>query len=185
MIEPMMTEPAKNQLTFREYEQLPEGAPYQLIGGELTMTPSPTFDHQDVLYNLAGHLRQFAEERGLGKVVCAPIDVYLTETDVFQPDIIFISHERKEIIRDRVHGAPDLVIETLSSSTAYHDLVQKKRIYEQSGVKEYWIVDPQEKTIEVHENREQEFRLISKVRGMGVIRSALLKGFAVDVSTLF
>jgi len=185
MIHHLMTGPAKRQYTFRDYEQLPEGAPYQLIGGELTLTPSPTFDHQEVLYNLAGKLRHFVAEKQLGKAVGAPIDVYLSDHEVYQPDIIFISNERINIISERVRGVPDMVMEIVSPSTGYYDLVQKKRTCEQSGVREYWIVDPQEKLIEVHWNIGQEFKLVSKARICGLVSSQLLTGFTIDLNSLF
>jgi len=180
-----MSEPAKKQLTFREYEQLPEGAPYQLIGGELTMTPSPTFLHQKCLASLGNLLFEFVKDRQLGEVVFAPMDVYFTDTEIYQPDIIFISNERKNIIQDRVKGVPDLVVEILSPSSAYYDLVQKKRTYEQSGTTEYWIVDPGEKTIEVFENMDGQFGIFSQARETGSVKSRLLKEFVVDLRSVF
>lgn len=180
-----MSEPAKKQLTFREYDQLPEGTPYQLIGGDLTMTLSPTFLHQKCLASVGNLLFAFVKERQLGEVVFAPMDVYLTDVDVYQPDIIYISQDRKGIIGERIHGAPDLVVEILSPSTAYDDIVRKKRTYQLVGVQEYWIVDPQEGIVEIYRNRGQEFELASKAHGTGLIGSTLLTGLEVDLSRLF
>ena len=171
--------------THRDYEALPEGAPYQLIQGELVMTPSPTFDHQELVLNLATILKVFVETNHLGKIVTSPMDVYLTETDTYQPDIIFISNNRRHIIHDRIKGAPDLIIEVLSASNAYYDLVHKKNVYEATGVLEYWIVDPQEKMIEIYENDSGTFKLHAKAHRAGSVQSKLLSGFRIDAKDFF
>lgn len=171
--------------TYRDYERLPEGAPYQLIDGELIMTPSPLFSHQDLVLKIAVVLKAYVDKKNAGIVIISPMDVYLAETEVYQPDIIFISNDKKEIIKDRVHGVPDLVVEVLSPSNAYFDLVHKKNVYEAAGVKEYWIVDPQEKTIEVYENVEGQFRLHAKTKQTGTIGSKLIDGFTIELKDLF
>lgn len=176
---------ATEKRTYLDYENLPEGAPYQLIDGELVMTPSPTFDHQKIVKKLAFQLSRHVEGHQLGEVVFAPMDVYLSETEVYQPDIIFISNERKHIIHDRIKGAPDLIIEVLSPSNAYYDLVHKKNVYEATGVREYWIADPQERTVEVLENIGNEFRPHAKARGSGKVVSKILAGFELDLADLF
>lgn len=141
-------EKTKKQYTYEDYEKLPEGAPYQLIGGELIMTPSPVPYHQIILRRIGFELVKFVEERRLGEVIYAPMDVYLSKTETYQPDIIFISNERLNIIGEKkIEAAPDLVMEILLESTAYYDLRHKKRVYESSGVKEYWIIDPMEKSM--------------------------------------
>jgi len=180
-----MSKPAKKRYTFREYEQLPEGAPYQLIGGELTMTPSPTYEHQKILATLSYLLLDYVKARGEGQALFAPMDVYLTDTDVYQPDLIYISNERSGIIKEKIHGPPDLIMEILSPSTAHDDLVRKKRTYEEAGVKEYWVADPKERAVEMYENRGEGFSLISKAQRTGVVKSSLLNGFVVDLRSLF
>src|SRR3990172_4863727 len=176
----------KKIYTYKDYEKLPEGAPYQLIGGELVMTPSPVPYHQIVLRKIGFELVKFIEEKGLGEVIYAPIDVYLSETETYQPDIIFISKERMSIIGEKkIESAPDLVIEILSPSTAYYDLRHKKHVYESSGVKEYWIVDPLEKSVEVYENTGEEFKLVSSTRHAGEVNSKLLDGFKVVIEKIF
>ncbi len=176
----------KKTYTYEDYAQLPEGAPYQLIDGELVMSPAPTPRHQRIARNLARALDGFVEERGLGEIFFAPIDVYLSETDTPQPDILFIAKARLGIIGEKyVDGAPDLVMEILSPSTAYHDLKKKKRLYEASGVKEYWIVDPEAQEIEVYALVEGQFDLFARVAGQGTITSKLLAGFSVDLADVF
>ena len=176
----------KKTYTYEDYAKLPEGAPYQLIGGELVMTPSPVPYHQIISRRIAFELLKFVEERKLGEVIYAPTDVYLSETETYQPDIIFISKERLHIIGEKkIEAAPDLVIEILSESTAYYDLRHKKRVYEASGVKEYWIVDPMEKGIEVYENINGEFKVFSQAIEKGRVNSKLLQGFGVELEKVF
>lgn len=132
-----------------DYFNLPEGSPYQLIEGELVMTPSPNSYHQDISRNIEFILLNHVEKNGLGVIYYAPIDVYLDDNNAYQPDIIFISNENKSIIKEKgILGAPDLAIEILSPSTGYYDITTKKIIYEKAGVKEYIIIDPINKTID-------------------------------------
>lgn len=176
----------KKRHTYADYEKLPEGSPYQLIGGELVMTPAPTPYHQRISMEIGYALVKFVKARDLGEVLYAPIDVYLFETETYQPDIIFISKERPTIIGEKkIEGAPDLVVEILSPSTAYYDLRHKMRVYEKSGVKEYWIADPIEKTIELYENAAGAFSIFSKASEKGSVRSKLLAGFELDLVTIF
>lgn len=179
-------EKTKKQYTYEDYEKLPEGAPYQLIGGELIMTPSPVPYHQIISGRIEFELMKFVKEKKLGEVIDAPIDVYLSETETYQPDIIFISNERLNIIGDKkIEAAPDLVIEILSESTAYYDLRHKKRVYEKSEVLEYWIVDPMEKSIEIYENVNGEFKIFSQAIEKGKVISKILDGFEVELERVF
>ena len=179
--------PEKKSYTYEDYARLPEGSPYQLIGGELIMVPAPLPYHQKVSKRLEYLLYEYAElKQKLGEVYYAPIDVYLEEEETYQPDIIFISNERLEIIKeDKIEGSPDIVIEILSPSTAYYDLVHKKEIYARHGVKEYWIVDPMEKKIEVYENKNGEFALFKKAEKTERISSIIIDGFEVELDAIF
>ena len=173
---------SKKVYTYADYEKLPEGAPYQLIGGELIKEPSPVPYHQIVSIRIVFDLVKFVEGKNLGEVLHAPMDVYFSEKEVYQPDIMFISKERMNIIGEKnIEAAPDLIIEILSPSSAYYDLRHKMRVYEASGVKEYWVVDPIEKGIEVYQNIDGEFRLFNKALSSGLICSALLEGFGVEL----
>lgn len=116
----------------------------------------------------------------------APIDVYLEEKETYQPDIIFVARSRLNIIeKDKINGAPDLVVEILSPSTAYYDLKKKFKIYAAHGVKEYWIVDPEEKSVEIYVNREGRFVLQQRVEVEGKVESTLLPGLAVEAREIF
>ncbi len=181
-----MTITAKKSYTYKDYEQLPEGSPYQLIGGELVMTPAPSPYHQIIVGNLFIAMTEFVKMNKLGVVISSPLDVYISDTETYQPDIIFIDAKRRHIIGEKkIEEAPDLVVEILSPSTGYYDLSHKKRMYETSGVREYWIVDPAEKTVEVLVNADGAFKLISSGRGEGKVRSHLLSGFEVTLENIF
>lgn len=176
----------RKRYTYEDYYRLPEGSPYQLIGGELVMTPSPTPYHQMVSMKLELKMAGFVLEKGLGIVLDAPIDVYLEETETYQPDIIFISNERLFIIEEkRIKGAPDLVVEILSPNTGYYDLRSKYKVYEKSGVREYWLVDPQSKSVQVFCLREGKFTLAQEVEQHGTVQSRVIPGFAIQVESIF
>ncbi|MBI5528002.1 MAG: Uma2 family endonuclease [Deltaproteobacteria bacterium] len=177
----------ERKFTYEDYSKLPEGAPYQLIEGDLVMTPSPSPYHQRVSKRIEFLIYEFAEvERGLGEVLDAPIDIHLGDAEVFQPDIIFVSKDRLSIIGDKnIEGAPDLVVEVLSPSTAYYDLKHKKTVYAASGVKEYWIVDPIEKSVEVYANNSGEFTLDNRAVAGGTAKSRLIEGFTVALDKIF
>ncbi len=144
----MITKELKRYTT-EDYKRLVEGDPHQLINGDLIMREaSPTYGHQgllrDVFMQIVNHLR----DNPVGEALCAPIDVYLDEHNVLQPDIVFVANDGSAIARkDGFHGAPDMIIEILSPSTSYYDLTVKKGIYEKHGVREYWIIDPSDGTV--------------------------------------
>jgi Uma2 family endonuclease len=176
---------AEKRKTVKEFNLLPEGAPFQLIDGELVMSPSPLYEHQRIIAEIAMSLGVMVKEKKIGKVVLAPMDVYLSETEAYQPDVIFVSNERASIIKDKIHGAPDLIMEVLSPSTAYYDLVHKKAVYEASGVREYWIIDPKEQSVEVFLNGESGFQSVAKAVSTGTAASRIIAGFAVNLAELF
>ncbi len=177
----------KEKHTIKDYKLLPEGAPYQLIEGELIMTPSPTTFHQIISANLFKKASKFVDERKGGIVLYSPIDIYLDDENVFQPDIVFISKQRRDIIKDDgIHGVPDMVIEILSPSTAYYDIKKKYKIYEKFGVKEYWIVDPEMKGVELFTLTEQgKFLLSSSLSEQGTVKSGILNGFEMTLEEIF
>lgn len=172
--------------TYDDYRQLPEGAPYQLIGGELVLTPAPTSYHQIISTRIEFKMMAHVTANHLGMVLYAPVDVYLEETETYQPDIIFVSRERLNIVKhEKIEGAPDLVVEILSPSTAYYDLRKKYRVYEKHGVREYWIVDPEEKSIQVFTLEAGKFKLDQEVEKEGEVRSRVIVGFSIATSEVF
>lgn len=131
-------------------------------------------------------MHNFCEQHGLGEVIIAPMDVYFDEGNVFQPDIIFVSNERASILQNGKHvkGAPDLVVEILSSNWR-HDLNHKRRIYERYNVLEYWIVDPRSRTVEVLVHENGAFECVQRAVAGETAASTLLPGFVVEVAYLF
>jgi len=130
------------------YRLLPEGTPIQVINNQFYMSPSPRFDHFAVAKEIFVALNAYATAENLGEVIYAPVVVFLGDKSAIQPDIFFISNANQDLIReDGVYGAPDLVVEVLSPSNRNTDLVKKKVLYEQFGVKEYFVVEPSDKTV--------------------------------------
>ncbi len=176
--------PDKERYTYDDYVQLPEGAPYQLINGSLVMSPAPATRHQRIVAYLYRSLYSHASDRG--EVLFAPVDVRLSDTDVLQPDLVFVAQERLDIIGDQViDGAPDLVMEVLSPSTAHHDLTTKKRLYEVHAVQEYWVVDPESCTVEIHANTDTGFTQHQRRVDSGTATSVLVERLAVKLEALF
>ncbi len=128
------------------YKMLPVGTLAELIDGIIYMSPSPVTNHQRIISKLLGRMFPYTEENQLGEIFVAPFDVYLDEhANAVQPDIIFVSKKNEGIVKDHIHGVPDLLIELLSPGNKSHDTVKKKNLYEKFGVKEYWIIDPETK----------------------------------------
>ena len=147
--------------TYSEYKDFPpDDKRYEILEGRLLMVPSPFIPHQSMSRNIELCLYNYVKEKNLGKIFNAPCDVILSEINVVQPDIIFVSNEKINIITYKnIKGAPDLLIEILSDSSKKNDTETKKKIYAQSNVKEYWIVDPEEKNIKVFTNLKKRYVL--------------------------
>lgn len=155
------------------YKSLPEGTMVQLINGIIRMSPSPLDSHASLLMDIAPDLHFFVKEKALGTIRFGLYDVYIDESNAFQPDILFVSNERLHLIKEEgLHGAPDLVIEILSPSNAKYDLEEKKDVYEQYGVKEYWIVDPADNSVTGYSLTNGKF--IKLLETVGKIESPML-----------
>jgi Uma2 family endonuclease len=161
--------------TMREvFNTLPEGTLVQLIENNLVMSPAPLDRHQVLVLEIAAELHALLKSTKKGTARIAPYDVYFDTENIFQPDIIFISNERKHLIQeDGLHGAPDMVIEILSPSTAHYDLQEKKSVYERFGVTEYWVVDPATNSTTGFYLVKDEYHAFFK--GTGSIESKLLE----------
>ena len=172
-------------LTADDYRAMPDdGKRYELINGVLIMAPAPRPKHQMVEGELYVRMKAFADSKALGLVLLAPLDVYLSPHTVVQPDILFVAKEHADrIVDEGLHGAPDLVVAILSPSNRRDDLVEKAALYADHGVAEYWIVDPDAKTITVN-------RLVNGTWAVHPnegdrASSVLLAGFSVEIPTVF
>ncbi len=172
--------------TYKDYCATPDDERYELLNGNLMMVPAPNRKHQWVLGRLHVELDRFTREHGLGEVYVAPFDVVLSDTDVVQPDLLFISRAREHTLTDaNVRGAPDLVIEILSPSTADRDLGYKRDLYGRHGVLEYWIVDPIGDTVAVHRQRDGRLELAETFGRRDPLRTELLAGLQLQLDDIF
>jgi Uma2 family endonuclease len=176
--------------TYEDYRTLPEDMSrrYELLHGELYMVPAPTTRHQRILGNLYFELRTHAESRKLGEVLLAPVDVILghgSAREVAQPDMIFIAHARREIVKPHgIEGAPDLVVEVLSPGTAERDRGYKRTLYARHDVREYWIVDPDARTVEVNTPGPDGYTAPTTLSADAVLTSVLFPGLEIPLRVM-
>ncbi len=181
-----MARSAALRFTYQDYLNLPEDRRYELIDGDLLMSPSPSEKHQRVIARLVFLLEGYLERTPVGRIYPAHFDVVLSDTDVVQPDVLFVSNERASIIGERaVRGAPDLVVEILSPATADRDRTVKTKLYARAGVRELWLVDADARTVEVLVNGENGLRRDSIWISGETVHSSLLPGFSLELSRLF
>jgi Uma2 family endonuclease len=178
------------KLTYDDYVQFPDdGLRHELIDGEHVVTPTPIRKHQAIVTNLVGMIWGYLRDHPAGRVFTAPFDVILSEFDVVEPDLLFLTNERLTAIATSpwVKGAPSLVVEIGSPATRKRDATTKRRLYERFGVEEYWIVDPDLDSIDVYrrvEGRYQRAAQLSLEAG-DVLRTPLLPDLALPLSTIF
>lgn len=170
---------AKRLWTYAEMvAELPEtNLPVELWNGEIIMSPAPHPDHQRIVARIWKLLDRHVTETGSGECFLSPLDIVLTARRVVQPDVFYITKERLGIVRNHIEGAPDLAVEVISEGTWKRDRVEKKALYEQAGVNEYWIIDPDSETIEVFALVKGVYQLHSRAKGAEVAKSKLLAGF--------
>ncbi len=182
----MVTEKPRIKLTYEDYLSTPDDKRYELLDGELVLAPAPRTTHQRTLFELTLNVGLHVKNHDLGEVFTAPTDVFLTDTDVVQPDLSFISKERAGIITElNIQGAPDLVIEVLSSSTASRDRGYKRTLYAQHGVREYWMAGVESATITVLLLGENGFEVFGTFGEGETFRSPTLEGFEVEIDVVF
>jgi Uma2 family endonuclease len=177
------------KLTYGDYLHLPEdGKRHELIDGDHYVTPSPTPRHQLVLANLGGILYAYLREHPLGRIYPAPLDVVLSDSDVVQPDLLFLAGERGDLVTERnLQGAPDLVIEVLSESTRRTDEITKRHLYERHGVREYWVIDPVLETVKIYRLTGEGFRREAELstEAHDRLSTPLLPGLSVPLDEIF
>jgi Uma2 family endonuclease len=178
--------PSRRAATPEEFWALPESVlPTEYVNGEIVMAPSPTVPHQKVLGNIYFRLREFVTRNALGECFFSPLDVLLPTGDVVQPDVFFLPADVAARARGarRVEGVPPLVVEILSPGSVRHDTLTKRALYERSGVAEYWIVDPEGRTVAQLNLREGHYA-VAELGETDEIKSEALAGFAARVSEL-
>lgn len=175
------------KFTYEDYRLLPEDKRYELMEGELLVTPAPTTRHQKILVRLVARLETFVDTADLGEVLCAPTDVILSDETVVQPDILFVARDRRAIVNPNgaVTAAPDLVVEILSPSTSSRDRVLKRKLYAKFGVREYWIVDPANHTVEVLVGASDGMNTWKVFPATSALTSPLLSDLVIALDKVF
>lgn len=174
-------------LTAEDLATLPDdGNRYEIIGGHLIVSPSPTYRHQRVSFQLSIVLGGYIAAHGNAQAVAAPMDVYLSPNDVVQPDLLVVLDERAEIIQDRgIMGAPDLTIEILSPSSMASDFLRKSQLYERYGVPEYWIVDPVGESVVIQTLVDGRYVAGPELGRDDTLHSTVLDGFELELAAIF
>ncbi len=176
-------------LTYDDYLHLPnDGKRYEILEGEIFVSPSPATKHQIVSANLLSILHQYVHKHKLGQVLAAPMDVVLSRTNVVQPDLLFVSKARKNIVTEKnIQGAPDLIVEIVSETSAEQDRTTKKQIYARHGVKEYWLIDPDTETLEVYklDAKARAFRHVATYQSDEVLQSSLFPKLEIPLADLW
>ena len=170
------------------YDDLPEtpvdGSRYEIIGGQLLVSPSPTTDHQRLVRRLLLEIGAHVDEHRLGELLPGPVDVRLGVHTVVVPDLLFVRADRLSIVKKAlIEGAPDLIVEVASPSTRGRDNIQKAAAYAEAGVPEYWLPDPETRAFRMLVLRDGVYRDAEPVDGR--FRSTVLDGLVIDPDALF
>ena len=178
------------KLTYEDYVLFPEdGKRHELIDGEHYVTPAPIRKHQAVVGNLHGLIWSYLQQRPIGRVFTAPFDVILSEFDVVEPDLLYISREHSQEIETSpwVRGAPDLVVEIGSPSTRKRDETIKRRLYERFGVVEYWVVDPEIDAVKVFRRTNDRYARVAELllENDDVLTTLLLPDLELRLAKIF
>jgi Uma2 family endonuclease len=178
-----------SKLTYEDYVLFPDdGRRHEIIDGDHAVTPAPKTKHQRVSGRLFAALNEWSRARKAGEVFAAPCDVILSDENVVQPDLLFVSQKRSAIVtEDNIRGAPDLIVEIVSETTRKRDEQTKRKLYERYGVREYWIVDPEHETVKVFRRKEQVYaRPVEFGKGKtATLSTDLLPEFRLSLSEFF
>ena len=182
----MVAQRVRTKLTYDDYVAMPEGERYELINGVLIMVASPNRDHQSIQVELGFRVVTIVKENDLGSVFNPPFDVVFSMEEVVQPDLVFVSKEREDIITPaNIQGAPDLVVEILSPSSTTRDWRDKFDMYERHGVREYWIIDPDSRTAWLFAFQDGAFSEAGRYGAEDALESPVLGGASIDLSEVF
>ena len=177
---------AEKPWTYEDYLKLEDDRRYEVLEGELVEMPAPGKKHQEACLELAIKFASFLRKEDKGKLYLAPFYVVLSEHTVLQPDLVVVLKENLHIVEEKgIFGAPDLVVEIVSPSTFKRDVEDKRKLYARYGVKEFWLVLPEERVIEVLVLKGQEYEVFSHAYEKGKVCSKLLEGFCVALEEVF
>lgn len=173
-------------MTATEFLALPVSSqPMELIDGELMMAPAPLLSHQQIIGRVYAIL---IGVQPMDQVFLSPVDVHFNDGNVFQPDVVWLDPDNDRCMNvagKHLRGAPDLVIEVLSSGTAHHDVGKKRQVYERHGVQEYWLVDGAARTVTVLVLNDDTFAQHGLFSPTDTFQSPVLGGAAIDVRKIF
>ena len=179
------------RLTYEDFVRIPEdGKRHEIIDGVHYVTPSPNLRHQDLVGRLFLTIGAFVEDRpDRGRVFLSPFDVVFSFHDIVEPDVVFVAPDQLDILTDKnIQGTPALVIEVLSPSTRKRDQQVKRKLYERTGVREYWLVDPDLKVITIYRRAtDGSFPRVASLAAErhDTLETPLLSGWSVTLSRLF
>ena len=177
---------APTKLTYHDFLLLPDdGKRYEILDGDLCVTPSPVTRHQLIVGRFHHHLMAYLEAHPVGTVFTAPYDVVLSDTDIVEPDLLLVLHTGRAVITERnVQGPPDIILEVLSPGTAARDRGLKRKRYERFGVREYWLIDPDDNILEMLAMQDERYVQVCRVAHPAECVSALLPGLVLDLGSL-
>lgn len=182
----------EKKLTYQEYREMEfdedDNFQYELLNGIPMRKASPTIQHQRIVRKIAFAFEKFLEQNSIGEVFFAPLDVVLNEHNAPQPDVFFVSKDKKYILDQEeqvVIGTPDIIIEILSPGSVKKDRITKKKIYERCKVPEFWIVDPSYRNVEIYKLTEDVYELADFIEESGVVKSTVLEGFELSLDKIF
>ena len=174
-------------LTYEDLLEMPDDRNrYEIIDGQLQVTPAPTPDHQAVVLNVGSALMRHAKNHKLGRVFIAPCDVFFSDFNVVEPDIFFVAASRQDLIESRlIRGAPNLVVEVLSPSTSRRDRQAKRQLYAQFGVDDYWLINPIARTMEIYVLENGAYELTEVLDSTGMLRPRSFPDLEIRVSEIW
>ena len=186
-----MIELVSRKITVQEFQEMafPDNDffIYELIKGEIMKKNAPSPLHQKIAWRLAASMDRYLIDNPIGQALFAPIDVFFDQYNKAQPDLLFISEARSFIIdlKNGIMGAPDLIVEIISPSSIKIDRFDKKQMYKEFAVKEFWLIDPKNQTIEIYTFENNDYTLHQFLEVQGKIDSTVLKGLDLEFKEVF
>ncbi|MBI4861726.1 MAG: Uma2 family endonuclease [Candidatus Riflebacteria bacterium] len=185
-----MGQPLRAHITWKEYQQLPDdGIRYEVLEGEIVMTPAPEPKHQTASVNLLFEMESWRRDGGgggEGMFFTAPVDVILAFDTIVQPDLVYIRGERaKTLVKKQIHGAPDLVVEIFRKARAERDRITKLQIYQRFSIQEYWLVDLDARSVTILTLSEDGYEVFASGTGDTKLGSKVLSGFEITPAEVF